>query len=137
MKALNRKLSRELLTSKGMLAAIIGIIAAGVLFFVGMASLYFNLETSRKLYYSQCRMADFYITLKKCRIELDQLHEIKGVAEFRPRILFPVTVDLPQVERPVSGQVLSLPEQPAPIINNIVIRKGSYFTDSLLSGNHY
>ncbi|MAT16567.1 MAG: hypothetical protein CMJ46_15005 [Planctomyces sp.] len=134
MKPLNRKLLRELFRAKGMLAAIISIIAAGVLFFVGMASLYYNLETSRRLYYSKCRMADFTVTVKKMPVvELEQLHEIKGVSEFRPRILFPVTVDLPGVERPVSGQILSLPEEPAPIINNIVIRKGSYFTDSLSS----
>ncbi|QDU81666.1 outer membrane-specific lipoprotein transporter subunit LolC [Polystyrenella longa] len=132
MKPLDRKLWREMQSSRGMLAAIIGIIGAGVLFFVGMASLYFNLETSRRIYYSQCRMADFTVSLKKMpTIELNQLHDIKGVSEFRPRILFPVTVDLPSVDRPVSGQVLSLPAEPSPIINNIVIRKGSYFTDSL------
>ncbi len=52
-----------------------------------------------------------------------------GVAEIRPRIQLYVTVDLDGVAEPLNGQVLSLPDRRQPIINDIVIRQGSYFTD--------
>ncbi len=129
MSVLDRKLRRELFAAKGLLAAVIGIIVVGISSFVSMASLYFNLEQSRLDYYAQCRMADFSVSLKKIPLtELDRLSEIRQITEFRPRISFPVTVDLEDVYKPLSGMVLSLPEEPAPIIDNIVLRRGGYFT---------
>ena len=40
-----------------------------------------------------------------------------------------VTVDLPGVAEPLNGEVLSLPDRRRSIIDDIVIRQGSYFTD--------
>jgi len=129
---LDSKLWRELFAAKGMLGAIAGIMLVGVLFFVGMTSIYYNLEQSRQLYYSQCRMADFTISLKKMPlVELEQLEGMPGITELRPRIVFHTTVDLESVDRPLSGMLLSLPPTPKPILNNVVVREGSYFTDSL------
>lgn len=130
MSVLNRKLRRDLLGAKGVLSAIIGIIAVGVACFVGMASLYFDLDQSRRSYYARCRMADFWVELKKLpRSELDRLNDVPGILEIRPRIAFPVTVDLEDVEKPLSGRVISLPAHPAPVLNNIVLKRGSYFSD--------
>ncbi len=129
MSVLNRKLRRELFAAKGVLAAIIGIIVIGISCFVSMASVYFNLEQSRRSYYAQCRMADFSVELKKVPLsELDRLNEIAGISEILPRITFQVTVDLEEVEKPLSGLVISLPAHPAPIINSVVLRRGGYFT---------
>ncbi|MFQ5734958.1 MAG: hypothetical protein ACE5KM_23740, partial [Planctomycetaceae bacterium] len=65
MSVLDRKLRRDLWAAKGMLAAIVGILVLGVSCFVGMASVYRNLEQARHDYYARCRMADFSIELKK------------------------------------------------------------------------
>ncbi len=130
MSVLDRKLRRELLASKGVLAAIIAIITVGICCFVGMASLYFNLEDSRRSYYAQTRMADFSVQLKKLPLnELERIRSIPGVMELQPRILFEVTADIEGVLKPIAGQVVSLPDEPAPVINNILIRRGGYFTN--------
>lgn len=127
---LDRKLRRDLSASKGLLAAIIAIIAVGISCFVSMASVYFNLENSRRSYYAQCRMADFWIPVKKAPLsELAPLARIPGVVELRPRIAFEVTVDIENVEKPLSGRVLSLPDRPAPIINSVILKQGGYFTE--------
>lgn len=127
---LDRKLRRDLLAAKGMLAAIVGIMVLGISSFTGMASVYLNLDQSRRDYYARCRMADFSVELKKMPLsELRRLDEVRGVTEYRPRITFPVVVDLEDVERPVSGRVISLPDAPRPVINNVVLRSGGYFTD--------
>lgn len=130
MSVLDRKLRRELIAAKGVLAAIVGIITVGILSFVSMCSLYFNLDESRRSYYVECRMADFWVNVKKIPLsELDRVATVAGVSDYRSRISFEATVDLEGVAQPLSGRVLSLPEEPAPIINNIVLRRGGYFTD--------
>ncbi len=128
---LDRKLIRDLSSSGGMILAIASIIAMGVACFVALRSAYHNLDEARRRYYAQCRMADFSIELKKAPVvALDALERLPGITEIRPRLQFYVTVDLDGVEEPLSGQVLSLPERrDVPMINDVVLRRGSYFTD--------
>lgn len=130
MKTLDRKLLREVRGHLGMLLAVTSIITVGVTCLVTMVSAYMNLAEAKQLYYAQCRMADFSIELKKVPLaELDRLAVMPEVAELRPRVQHSVTVDLPGVIKPISGQVYSLPDQRRSVINDIVIRQGSYFTD--------
>lgn len=131
MNVLDRKLLRDLAAARGMLLALLCIIVVGVLCFVSMASVYLNLEQSRQRYYAQTRMADFEISLRKVPLQdlSELLGDLRGVAEYRPRVVFQVTADLPGVERPLTGQVVSLPGHPGPVVNDILIRRGGYFTD--------
>jgi len=128
--ALNRKLLRDLKAAAGMLLAITGIITVGVTCYVGLGSSYHNLADAKRRYYAQCRMADFSVELKKIPLsELGPLAELPGVAEIRPRIQFYAAVDLEGVREPLNGLVLSLPDRAQPILNDVVVRRGSYFTD--------
>lgn len=130
MKTLHRKLVRELYDAKGLLLLIASIIAVGVTCFVAMQSAYHNLDQAKRRYYRQCRMADFWIDLKKVPLtELESLYSIPGITEIRSRIRFMANVDLEDYVEPVSGMVLSLPDRQQPVINNIVLRSGDYFTD--------
>ncbi len=130
MSVLHRKLGRELKSAGGMLLAIVGIIAVGVSCYVAMGSAYNNLNEAKRRYYQQCRMADFSVELKKAPLaELAPIAELPGVVEIRPRIDFSATVDLPGVGEPLNGLVLSLPDRQKPCINDIVLRRGGYFTD--------
>ena len=129
MSVLDRKLWRELWASRGMLSAIVAIIAVGITCFVAMTTSYFNLDRARRSYYARCRMADFSVELKKISLtELNRIDEIPGIAEYHPRITFEVTVDLEDVQRPLSGRVISLPESQTPIINSVILQRGEYFT---------
>ena len=130
MSVLDRKLRRELRHNAGMLLAVTSIIAVGVACMVTLGSSYYNLSEAKKLYYAQCQMADFSIELKKVPLsELNELTEWPEVAAIRPRIQHYVAVDLEGVSEPLNGLVLSLPDRQQPIINDVVIRQGSYFTD--------
>jgi len=112
-----------------MLVAIISIIAVGTACFVGTYGTYRNLINEQASYYSQCRMADFWIDVKKVpRYVLKELTGVKGVSEIYGRIISPVIVEFDDVSQPISGCVVSLPANPKPVINNIVMRRGSYFT---------
>ncbi|MBN2476532.1 MAG: ABC transporter permease [Pirellulales bacterium] len=131
MSVLDRKLRRELKSSWLMLGAITSIIAVGVACLVAMGSAYNNLGEAKRRYYVQCRMADFSIELKKVPLaELGPLAELPGVVEIRPRIQFHATVDLDDTVKPLNGLVLSLPNRREPIINDVVLRQGGYFTET-------
>ncbi|MCC7083627.1 MAG: ABC transporter permease [Pirellulales bacterium] len=130
MRVLDRKVVRELFASKGLLLAITSLIAVGVMCYIYMRSSYNNLNREKERYYDACRMADFWIDVKKVPLaELDLVADLPGVSEIRPRITFFATVDLERVAEPLNGMVFSLPDQRKPIINDIFLRRGSYFTD--------
>ncbi len=127
---LDKKLLREVRGQVTMLLAITSIIAVGSMCFVYMRASYHNLTLAKFRYYTQCRMADFWIEMKKAPLaELDRLEQIPGVTAIRPRIQFNATVDLERVPQPLNGMVLSLPDVREPVINDVVILSGGYFTD--------
>lgn len=128
---LGRKLFRDLWASKGVLLAIMSMMAVGVACLVSMGSAYVNLGRAQWAYYAQCRMADFWIDLKKYPlILLNQLAQTPGIRQLQSRIAFYVTVGLPGAERPINGLVLSLPDRRQPMLNDIVLCQGGYFTQS-------
>ncbi len=127
---LNKKLRRDLLRQKGMLIAVIAIIAVGVSFLVGMAGTFNNLTNAKISYYSKCNIADFWVVLKKApNSSIEKISKIEGIAGIRKRILFPVVVDIEGVDSPLSGTVISMPAKRASVINNLVMLKGTYFTE--------
>ena len=125
-----RKTRRELFLSKGMIAAIVCIIAVGTGLLIGMYSTFKDLDTAKISYYSKCRMADFWIDAKKVPLSVLNTINTVGCSEIRTRISFPVLVDLPNAKRPVSGLAMSLPDKPEHVINSIIIRSGSYFSNT-------
>lgn len=131
MNVLDRKLLREVRSSGALLLAIASIMAVGIMCFVYMRSTYHNLSLAKWRYYSQCRMADFWIELKKAPLsEVEELNKLPGITAIRPRIQFFATVDLDRVAAPLNGLVLSLPNLREPIINDIVIQSGGYFSET-------
>jgi putative ABC transport system permease protein len=127
---LDRKLLREVRSSGSLLIAITSVIAVGVMCFVYMRSAYYNLNYAKDDYYAQCRMADFAIDVKKVPVvELGPISEMPGVVEVRPRIQFFATVDLDRTPAPLNALVLSLPDRRAHSINDVVMMRGSYFSD--------
>jgi putative ABC transport system permease protein len=130
VKSLDRKLLRDLWGNKGMILAVTSIIALGVMCFVALQSAHRNLETSKIDYYQMCRMADFWVDLKKVPLaELDRVRAIRGVKSIESRISFLATADLEDHEAPLTGLMLSLPNHPGHPINDIVLRQGGYFSD--------
>ncbi len=129
MKMLDRKLVRDLANAWGMLLAIIAIMAVGVTVFVAMRSVHRNLTEAKQDYYREGRMADLWVDVKKAPLaELAAVEKIPGVRDLRARISFAATVDIEETETPINGLVLSLPDRREPVINDIVLRQGDYFT---------
>jgi putative ABC transport system permease protein len=127
---LHRKLRREFWASRGMMFAITALMSVGVMGYIYMKSAYQNLLLAKQEYYANSRMSDFWIDLKKVPLaDLDAVREIPGVSEIRARIGYYATVDLDRIQEPVNAYVVSLPDHRAPVINDVVLKRGGYFTD--------
>ncbi|MEX2185395.1 MAG: ABC transporter permease [Pirellulales bacterium] len=131
MKTLDRKLRRDLRGALGRILAILSIIAIGVAGYVEMRSCYNNLSSAKDRYYAQCRMADFSVEVKKAPLsDLAAIARMPDVVELRPRIVFFATVDLEGEPELLNAQVLSLPDERKAAVNDIVLKRGSYFSAS-------
>ena len=129
MNVLQRKLRRDFLSARGMLGAVVAIVAFGVASLVGFQTTTDNLANARDAYYSQCRMADIWVDLKKVPLSaLPAIEQTPGIAELRSRISQEVIVDLEGVAQPIAGRLLSMPSVRTPVINDLVLTAGNWFS---------
>jgi putative ABC transport system permease protein len=129
VRSLDRKLFREIFRMKGQAVAIALIIACGVSSWVSVLIAYRGLKGTRDAYYREYRMADVFAPVKKApRAIIDRLEEIEGVRRVRPRIVFEVSIDLPELTEPCFGRVLSLPDEETRVINGVYLVKGRWFS---------
>lgn len=134
MNILGRKLRRDLGQTWKMLLAVASITAIGIGCYIGMLSAARNLTAAKGQYYSVCRLADFWIDLKKApEQEVQRLSQVPGISEIRTRIQTKVLCDLEGVDEPVGGMMISMPPDPTPVINGLVMRSGSYFTQGRMN----
>ena len=127
MAALNRKLIRDVIHLRGQVIAITLVVACGVASFVAMRSTYDSLLTSQKSYYESYRFADVFAQLKRAPDSLaTRINQISGVAKAEFRVVADVTLDVPGLEEPAKGRIVSIPEQHTPMLNDLYLREGRY-----------
>lgn len=127
MNALNRKLIRDVWHLRGQVAAIALVVACGVASFVAMRSAYQSLAASEKAYYTSYRFADVFANLKRAPENLSsRLAGIPGVAAVQTRVVAQVTLDVPGLEEPAQGKLISIPERQTAMLNDLQIMRGRY-----------
>lgn len=127
MKALNYKLVRDLWKLRGQVIAIALVVACGIAIFIAMISAYQSLAASQSAYYQQYRLAQVFAQLKRAPEPLiEQIQAIPGVAQVQSRVVVDVTLDVPGQKEPAIGRLVSVPEQPIPMLNDLFIRQGRY-----------
>jgi putative ABC transport system permease protein len=124
MRALDRKLFRDLWAAKGQVAAIAFVLGAGIATYVMAASTLQSLTGTQARLYREFRFPDLFSGLKRApQSVLDRVAAIPGVTAVESRVAAPANVEMPGYDQPVSGQVISLPEH-QPIFNLLYLRKG-------------
>src|SRR5690242_1529825 len=104
MRALTRKLLRDLVAMRGQAIAIALVVAAGVAVFVSMMSAYDSLLRSRTSFYEDRRFADVFARASRAPVAAaDRIAEIPGVASVVARVTAEVTLDLPGIDEPITG----------------------------------
>ena len=127
MKQLNRKLLRELLRMKSQMLAVAAVVACGISVFVSMSSVEYSLKATKARYYSDYRFADVFMQAKRApEVMLESVRNIRGVAAVRSRIVADVTLDVPGLNEPASGRLVSMPDRKRPVLNDVFLREGRY-----------
>ena len=127
MTALHRKLWRDLFHLRGQVVAISLVVACGVATVVTTRTAYDSLVLSQTAYYTAYRFADIFAHLKRAPDALTAaIARIPGVAAVLARVVFDVTLDVPGLEEPATGRLISIPERRTPLLNDLYIRHGRY-----------
>lgn len=129
MRPLHRKLIRDLWRRKGSLVALLVIMAIGVGAYVGMASVWCDLDGARRDYYRNQRLAHFVVDLKRLpQWAVAENAKLPNLSELRGRVRQAVLMEISGVERPIPGAAISMPERRRPVLNDIRLRSGGWFS---------
>jgi putative ABC transport system permease protein len=127
VRALDRKLLRDLWQMRGQALAIASVIGAGVAMFVMYLSNFESLQRTRAAYYEAARFADVFVSLKRAPSSLEpRIAAIRGVQTVATRIVADVTLDLPSTAEPATGRLISVPERGRPLLNDVYLRRGRW-----------
>jgi len=125
MNTLNVKLTRDLWRMKGQVLAIIIVILCGITNFVMFMSNMNSLKATREKFYREYVFADVFASLKRAPESVrGQIAGIEGVSSVETRITADVKLAIEGFEEPVTGKILSIPDNGRPEINKLYIRKG-------------
>jgi putative ABC transport system permease protein len=127
MRALDRKLLRDLVRMKGQAAAIALVVAAGVSLFIATVAAYRALRVSEHHYYTSQRFAQVWSSLARAPLsKLRELQAVPGVAAVEGRIIERATLDIPGLVEPASAFVVSIPTSEQHPLDLLHIRRGRH-----------
>lgn len=127
--ALNRKLLRDLRAMWGQALAIALVLAAGVTVWVMYLSNYDALERTRRAFYDRQRFADVFASVKRAPAPLaERIADLPGVARSQTRVVAEVVLDVPGLDQPASGRLVSLPAERRPALNVPLLRSGRWIS---------
>ena len=127
MATLDRKLVRDVIHLRGQVVAITLVVACGVAAFVAMRSTYNSLLSSQQTYYESYRFADVFAQLKRAPDYVaTEITNISGVAKAEVRVVADVTLDVPGLEEPARGKIISIPPQRVQMLNDLYLTEGRY-----------
>jgi putative ABC transport system permease protein len=125
MRALDRKLWRDLWRMKGQALAIALVVMCGVGTYVMFLSTLQALRTTQEIYYRDYHFAEVFASLKRAPESLRQrLAAIPGVDQVETRVAAQIRLDMPDFPEPVAAAVMSLPDSGAPRLNGLHLREG-------------
>ena len=125
MSALNRKLVRDLWHVRGQVLAIATVVGAGIALYVAMLSTFDSLDLTLRTYYDRYRFGDVFVSLERAPLSVaDELARIPGVARVDTRVVVDVMLDVPGLDEPAAGRLISFPAGGRPALCDVFLREG-------------
>jgi putative ABC transport system permease protein len=125
MKALDKKLWRDLWQMKGQALAIVLVIMSGVSTFVMFISTMDSLNITRDRFYRDNSFADVFASLKRAPEDLkERIREIPGVNLVETRVAADVKLDIQGFNEPVTARLVSVPDNGPQVLNRLYLRRG-------------
>ena len=125
MKALDRKLLRDLWQMRGQGLAIALVLACGVATFIMFLATLHALRETRQTYYREYRFADVFVSLKRApEAVAARVRSIDGVTRAESRVVAQVRLDMPGFAEPVAGLMVSAPAAGVASLNGLYLVAG-------------
>lgn len=127
MRALDKKLLRDVWRMRLHAAGVALVLACGLSIFVMAVGMRGSMERTRATYYAERHMADLAVSLVRApdRVAV-ALAGAPGVHAVETRISGLALLDLPGIVEPASAQLVSLPLNGRPKVNDLVIARGRW-----------
>lgn len=125
LRVLDRKVLRDIARLWAQVLAIALVLACGVMTIVLAVGTYRSLDETRQTYYDRYRFGHVFAqTVRAPRSLGSAIAAIDGVSAVAMRIVKPAILDIPGMDAPATGQVLSVPSSGEPTVNRLYIRTG-------------
>jgi putative ABC transport system permease protein len=125
MRALDRKLLRDLALMWSQVLTIALVVASGVGGFIATLSAVESLALARERFYVQGRFADVFASMKRAPLTLlPQVQALPGVADAQATVEVMVRVHLAGVSDPIAGQLIGLDRRRPHRLNLLTLRSG-------------
>ena len=125
MRALDRKVLRDLWHLRGQVLAIGMVVAAGIAALIMSLSTLEALDETTAAYYERYRFGDVFAWVKRAPGSVEKrIEAIPGVRTVNTRVRQIATLDIAGFAEPVMGQIVSLPAGRQPVLNQLALRSG-------------
>lgn len=125
MRALDKKLIRDLGRLWAQSLAIALVLACGVATLILAFGTYRSLDETRTAYYDRYRFGNVFATAVRApKTLVDTIAAIDGVAAVEPRIVQPMLLDIEGLREPATGLAISIPADHDITVNALYLREG-------------
>ena len=127
MKALDRKLSRDLWSLKTQVVSIALVIACGIGGFIGSFSTYGSLLWSRDNYYATARFPHVFASAKRAPVSLlERIRNVPGVVEVEARVVRDAQLSIPGVVPPMIARLIGQDFEHPGGMNRLTLKSGRW-----------
>jgi putative ABC transport system permease protein len=131
VKALDRKVLRDLRLMWSQALTIALVVASGIGGFITSLSAVESLEMARDRFYAEGRFADVFASVKRAPNALEaRLREVPGVADVQTTIEQVVRIEIEGLADPIVGQLIGLDPRLPARMNRVSIRNGRALEDA-------
>ena len=125
MKALNRKLLRDLRLMWSQALTIALVVGSGIGGFITSLSAVDSLALARDRFYAQGHFADVFASVKRAPNSVrEELRGVEGVADVQTTLEEVVRVEIPGLTDPIIGQLIGVDRRDPPRMNLVSVSRG-------------
>ena len=127
MRALDRKLFRELRRHWVQITSIALVMGCGTMTIMGLRSTLTSIRAARDDYFDVYRFGDVFAHLERAPdVVAQRIARIRGVGAIETRVVRDVRLDVPGLSEPAIGHMVSIPAVRRSMLNELLIRRGRW-----------
>jgi putative ABC transport system permease protein len=125
VRALHRKLVRDLIAARGQVVSTALVVAAGIAAYLALMGTYQALRASQETYYERRGFPHLFASVRRAPESVaDRVRAIEDVAQVQTRLAFAARFDLVGLPEPAAGRVVSLPADDEPGLPELHLLRG-------------